>query len=241
MYVITDSLKNQEVVDGKFSIADTNYIGNLKRKLHATLERPQKRLKRQKKKVYRAKVVRTLLGKPIHRMEPKTPIKKNKRVKLKTPKIKKNVSSKKTSSTIDVSYPLEPTNTEKHYKDRPTIIPEKTMEHYITKYNDFDTGLSFLKKKRRTTIGKKWELKDYSRIMEPNLHKIIKRKRMGRKRWEEDLWQKIASKFRANYLKRRYNKKRRGASSISQKELYNIFDTAKQLSPCFFTQSGGNF
>ncbi|KAL6179036.1 hypothetical protein ACLB2K_050552 [Fragaria x ananassa] len=71
----------------------------------------------------------------VPRMEPKTPTKKNKRLKLKTPKRKNNVSLKKSSSTIDLNH-----------------VPITTME-------------------------KKWELKDYSRIMEPNLQKKYNKRR----------------------------------------------------------------
>ncbi|XP_024190037.1 protein ROS1A [Rosa chinensis] len=245
------NLKNQELVDGKYNIADTNYIGSLKRKLHAaTLQMPRKRLKRPKKKVYRPKVVRNL-GRPIPRMEPKTPTKKNERMKLKTPKMKKNVSLKKSSSTINLNHvrvplDLEPIvsegefssiDKEKHSNDGTRIISEKTVEHCITKC--IDLGLKFLTKKKRTTMGKKWEVKDYSRIMEPNLLKIKKKRRMGRRRWEVDVWEKIASKFQTNYLKRRRNKKRRAAPEISQQEVRNIFNTEKLLSPCFITESGG--
>ncbi|KAL6132750.1 hypothetical protein ACLB2K_064989 [Fragaria x ananassa] len=245
------NLKNQELVDGIYS---TTNIDILKRKLHdATLQSPRKRLKRLKKKVYRPKVVRNL-GRPVPRMEPKTPTKNNKRLKLKTSKKKKNVSLNESSSTIDlnhVPFTLGPEETvsekespsidiEKHSEDGTRIISEKAVECCITKcVGDSHMGIYFVKKKKRTTMGKKWELKDYSRIMEPNLQKIQKKKRMGRRRMQVERWQKIATKFQANYLKRRYNKKRRAALEISQKELRNIFDTEKQLSPCFITQSGG--
>nr|XP_004304875.2 PREDICTED: protein ROS1-like [Fragaria vesca subsp. vesca] len=245
------NLKTQELVDGIYS---TNNIDILKRKLHdATLQSPRKRLKRLKKKVYRPKVVLNL-GRPVPRMEPKTPTKNNKRLKLKTPKKKKNVSLNESSSTIDlnhVPFTLDPEETvsekesssidiEKHSEDGTRIISEKAVECCITKcVGDSHMGIYFVRKKKRTTMGKKWELKDYSRIMEPNLRQIQKKKRMGRRRTEVERWQKIATKFQANYLKRRYNKKRRAALEISQKELRNIFDTEKQLSPCFITQSGG--
>lgn len=258
MYVTADNLKNQELVDcGKYIVADTNCIGSSKRKLHAaTPQRPQKRLKRPKKKVYRPKVVRNL-GRPIPRMEPKTPTKKNKRLKLKNPKTsssKKSVSLKKSSSTINlnsVTVPLdfEPIvseseissiDTDKHSKEETSIISGKPVEHCITKCVDFNVGLYFSKKKRRMTLGKKWELKDYSRIMEPNLQKIRKKRRMGRRRWGVDKWQVIASRFRKTYLKLRQTKKRRAAPEINKKEVHNIFDTEKQLCPCFITDSGGN-
>lgn len=253
-----DNLKNQELVDcGKYNVADTNYIGSLKRKLQAARpQRPQKRLKRPKKKVYRPKVVRNL-GRPIRRMEPKTPTKKNKRLKLKRPKTsssKKSVSLKKSSSTISlnsVTVPLDfehivsereisSIDTDKHSKEETSIKSGKPVEDCITECVEFSVALYFSKKKKRTTLGKKWEVKDYSRIMEPNFQKIRKKRRMGRKRCEVDKWQVIASRFRKNYLTLRQTKRRRAAPEINQKEVHNIYDTEKQLCPCFITDSEGN-
>ncbi|XP_004301529.1 PREDICTED: protein ROS1-like [Fragaria vesca subsp. vesca] len=89
------NLKNGELVDGKFCIGDTSNISILKRKLHdATLQTPQKRLRRPNKKVYRPKVVPNL-GMSVPRMELKTPTKE-------TPKRMNNVSLKKSFITIDL-------------------------------------------------------------------------------------------------------------------------------------------